>query len=391
MILSQESDDHNVSSDKVQQQVSPQREIALSQGIDDVAKNEVSDSDAMACDLVSSHSSPPEQHSQSPKTPSHEFAPMQSGQDRPSIIRDKVTKDGYKWRKYGQKNVKGSEFKRSYYKCTYSDCPARKQFQLSHDGNYEDCSYIGQHNHPKPESNTVPPNTVPPVDRVLPVVEKGPPQSSFADVEGQENSSVEYESMPRQVTPLRFHPPSKVSRTDESKRLKKDNSNADATGADVLTGESRVIVRTTSESGIVNDGYRWRKYGQKMVKGNTNPRNYYRCSSPGCPVKKHVEKSSQNTTTVITTYEGQHDHAPPTGRGVLDNTATKLTPIRATILPNQGLESEIKEEEQQNEDPSTKEDSISDAMIRDSSLKVPCRLSEHDTPSTTSVAEPAQS
>jgi len=53
---------------------------------------------------------------------------------------------------------------------------------------------------------------------------------------------------------------------------KKDNSNADATGADVLTGESRVIVRTTSESGIVNDGYRWRKYGQKMVKGNTNPR-----------------------------------------------------------------------------------------------------------------------
>jgi len=53
---------------------------------------------------------------------------------------------------------------------------------------------------------------------------------------------------------------------------KKDNSNNDATGADVSTGESRVIVRTTSESGIVNDGYRWRKYGQKMVKGNTNPR-----------------------------------------------------------------------------------------------------------------------
>jgi hypothetical protein len=53
---------------------------------------------------------------------------------------------------------------------------------------------------------------------------------------------------------------------------KKDNSNNDATGADVSNGESRVIVRTTSESGIVNDGYRWRKYGQKMVKGNTNPR-----------------------------------------------------------------------------------------------------------------------
>lgn len=53
---------------------------------------------------------------------------------------------------------------------------------------------------------------------------------------------------------------------------KKDKSNTDATGADVSTGESRFIVRTSSESGIVNDGYRWRKYGQKMVKGNTNPR-----------------------------------------------------------------------------------------------------------------------
>jgi hypothetical protein len=34
-----------------------------------------------------------------------------------------------------------------------------------------------------------------------------------------ENSSVEYEAVPRQVTPLRFHPPSKILRTDESKRL----------------------------------------------------------------------------------------------------------------------------------------------------------------------------
>jgi len=38
------------------------------------------------------------------------------------------------------------------------------------------------------------------------------------------------------------------------------------------TRESRVVVQTSSEVDLVNDGYRWRKYGQKLVKGNANPR-----------------------------------------------------------------------------------------------------------------------
>lgn len=36
--------------------------------------------------------------------------------------------------------------------------------------------------------------------------------------------------------------------------------------------EARVVVQTTSEIDILDDGYRWRKYGQKVVKGNPNPR-----------------------------------------------------------------------------------------------------------------------
>lgn len=36
--------------------------------------------------------------------------------------------------------------------------------------------------------------------------------------------------------------------------------------------EPQHIVQTRSEVDIVNDGYRWRKYGQKLVKGNPNPR-----------------------------------------------------------------------------------------------------------------------
>ena len=36
--------------------------------------------------------------------------------------------------------------------------------------------------------------------------------------------------------------------------------------------EPRIIVQTTSEVDLLDDGYRWRKYGQKIVKGNPYPR-----------------------------------------------------------------------------------------------------------------------
>ena len=42
--------------------------------------------------------------------------------------------------------------------------------------------------------------------------------------------------------------------------------------------ESKIIVQTTSEVDLLDDGYRWRKYGQKVVKGNPHPRYTFHCS-----------------------------------------------------------------------------------------------------------------
>nr|QGW58384.1 WRKY transcription factor 71 [Stevia rebaudiana] len=80
--------------------------------------------------------------------------------------------------------------------------------------------------------------------------------------------------------------------------------------------EPRFAFMTKSEIDHLEDGYRWRKYGQKAVKNSPYPRSYYRCTTQKCPVKKRVERSYQDPATVITTYEGQHNHhLPSTLRG----------------------------------------------------------------------------
>ncbi|XP_020591195.1 probable WRKY transcription factor 71 [Phalaenopsis equestris] len=75
--------------------------------------------------------------------------------------------------------------------------------------------------------------------------------------------------------------------------------------------EPRFAFLTQSEVDHLEDGYRWRKYGQKAVKNSPFPRSYYRCTSALCGVKKRVERSSNDPTVVVTTYEGQHTHPSP--------------------------------------------------------------------------------
>ncbi|CAH9075694.1 unnamed protein product [Cuscuta epithymum] len=71
---------------------------------------------------------------------------------------------------------------------------------------------------------------------------------------------------------------------------------------------SRVAFHTRSSEDILDDGYKWRKYGQKIVKNSSHPRSYYRCTNHTCNVKKQIQRLSKDRSIVVTTYEGIHNH-----------------------------------------------------------------------------------
>jgi hypothetical protein len=60
-------------------------------------------------------------------------------------------------------------------------------------------------------------------------------------------------------------------------------------------------------------------------------RHYYRCTQTGCLVRKHIERSSHDPTSVITTYEGKHIHILPASRNASHEMST--APMNTAMHP----------------------------------------------------------
>ncbi|XP_056699347.1 probable WRKY transcription factor 20 isoform X2 [Spinacia oleracea] len=266
-----------------------------------------------------------------------------------SQVSERTSDDGYNWRKYGQKLVKGSEFPRSYYKCTHPNCEVKKLFERSPDGTITEIIYKGQHDHPKPQ-----PNRRLPAGSMLSALEeksdKGPPfngqEGLLAISYGQTVHNNESSGTPDQSSCGANDNSGEVGAsqlnriTDDAddddpyaKRRRMEIGEMDINSVVKPIREPRVVVQTVSEVDILDDGYRWRKYGQKVVRGNPNPRSYYKCTHPGCPVRKHVERASHDPKAVITTYEGKHNHEVPTARNSSHDTAA---PQAASLASRMG-------------------------------------------------------
>ncbi|KAI8475096.1 MAG: WRKY DNA-binding domain-containing protein, partial [Monoraphidium minutum] len=171
--------------------------------------------------------------------------------------------DGWQWRKYGEKLVKGSPCPRSYYKCSQPGCPAKKIVERDAvSGAVLSTQYKDDHNHAMPGQ--------PRVGMAMALAMGGPRGDGDDDGHGM--------------------------------------------GEMYHGGEAGSLSRLVDLSSA-DDGYKWRKYGQKTVKGNPNPRSYYKCTHPHCAVRKHVEVSAEDPSKLLITYEGRHSHPPPNGVG----------------------------------------------------------------------------
>ncbi|CAL4902135.1 unnamed protein product [Urochloa decumbens] len=95
---------------------------------------------------------------------------------------------------------------------------------------------------------------------------------------------------------------------DGDKMATRAGRKADGRGKGKKASRPRFAFQTRSENDILDDGYRWRKYGQKAVKNSAYPRSYYRCTHHTCNVKKQVQRLARDTSIVVTTYEGVHNH-----------------------------------------------------------------------------------
>ncbi|KAK6157871.1 hypothetical protein DH2020_012119 [Rehmannia glutinosa] len=240
---------------------------------------------------------------------------------------DKPTDDGYNWRKYGQKQVKGSEYPRSYYKCTHPSCPVKKKVERSLDAQITEIIYKGQHNHPPPSKRTKD-NSDGTVNHQHHQPNEGVPSNR-----DQESSQVTPEHISGSSDSEEMgDAETRVNERDEdepdSKRRNIEVQTSEQASSHRTVTEPRIIVQTTSEVDLLDDGYRWRKYGQKVVKGNPYPRSYYKCTSQGCNVRKHVERAATDPKAVITTYEGKHTHDVPAAKTSSHSTTTAASQLR---------------------------------------------------------------
>lgn len=212
-------------------------------------------------------------------------------------------KDQFRWRKYGQKLVKGSDHPRSYFKCSTKTCTAKKYHEKLDETTVEDdppvarfrTIYLGTHVHPVVEKlKSVVSSSEEFISRVsdnFGAVQHAPPTSPGAVVA----------EIMEMTDPSSEHDPEPSTRKNARQTASKKRVSAASSEP-----TNKLILLVPKHVDPNADGFPWRKYGRKSIKGSDIPREYFRCSRVDCPVKKQVEPHNDGAHSV--TYEYCHNH-----------------------------------------------------------------------------------
>lgn len=152
--------------------------------------------------------------------------------------------DGYNWRKYGQKQVKGSENPRSYYKCTFPNCPTKKKVERSLEGQITEIVYKGSHNHPKPQST------------------RRSSSSSSTFHSAVYNASLDHH---RQASSDQPNSTNSFHHSDSFGIQQEDNTTSDSVGDDEFEQGSSIVSRDEEDCGSEPEAKRWYRSSSSLA------------------------------------------------------------------------------------------------------------------------------
>uniref|UniRef100_A0A0E0GG08 WRKY domain-containing protein n=1 Tax=Oryza nivara TaxID=4536 RepID=A0A0E0GG08_ORYNI len=188
-------------------------------------------------------------------------------------IRVKVSStvdDGFSWVKYGQKDILGTMYPRSYFRCIHRQtkgCLATKQVQPTDDDHQIlDVIYYGEHT----------------CDQSARSDDRQPKSSRPAASSNLQE--------PQQ-------PGLEQSRPAAKRRRK------------TVRWKTQVRVSSVQDVGPLDDGYSWRKYGLKDILGAKYPRSYFRCThrnTQGCVATKQIQRRDGDPLLFDVVYHGDH-------------------------------------------------------------------------------------